>query len=84
MAKQMVGSIWHQHSHSSSEPNKYSLASSLLCVVPSSGSLILKKFSYNLYAHISKYTNFYAFPWHIEQYRSVFTTESLLSHMYSA
>jgi len=26
--------------------------------------------------YIDKYTIFYAFPWHIEQYRSVFTTES--------
>ena len=72
----MVGSIWHQHSHSSSEPNKYSLVSSLLRVVPSSGSLALKKFTYKLDVYISKYPNFYAFPWHIEQYRSVFTTES--------
>ena len=75
-AKRMVGSIWHQHSHGSSEPNKHSLASSLLRVVSSSGSLALKKFRYNLDAYISKYTNFYAFLWHIEQYRSIFTTES--------
>ena len=54
----MVGSIWHQHSHSSSEPNKYSLASSLLSVVPSSGFLALKKFSYNfkcIYKQIYKF-----------------------------
>jgi hypothetical protein len=71
----MVGFIWYQHSHRSSEPNKYSLVSSLLNAVPSTGLLALKKFMYNLYAYISKYTNFHAFPWHIEQYSSVFTTE---------
>ena len=76
MVKRMVGSIWHQHSHGSSEPNKYSLASSLLRVVPSSGSLGLKKFSCSLHTYISKCTNFYAVPWHIERYRWVFTTGS--------
>jgi hypothetical protein len=74
-AKRMVGFIWHQRGHGSSEPNKYSLASSLLNSVPSTGSLALKKFMYNLYAYIIKYTNFHAFPWHIEQYSSVFTSE---------
>jgi len=37
---------------------KYSLASSLLHAVPSTLSLMLKKFKYVLYAYIDKYTNF--------------------------
>jgi hypothetical protein len=79
--KRIVGIIWHQHSHGSSEPNKYSLVSSLLNAVPSTGSLMLKKFMYNLYAYVSKYTNFHAFPRHIEQYSSVFTTEKQVQHL---
>jgi len=60
---------------------KYSLASSLLHAVPSTRSLALKKFMYVSYTYIDKSTNFYAFPWHIEQYRSVFTTESHVQHL---
>jgi hypothetical protein len=36
---------------------------------------------YNLYAYISKYTTFHAFPWHIEQYSSVFTTEKQVQRL---
>jgi hypothetical protein len=36
---------------------------------------------YVQYAYISKYTNFHAFPWHIEQYSSVFTTEKQVQHL---
>ena len=58
------------------KPNKYSLGISLLQVVPSTRSLVLKKIRYTLYAYVNEYASFYAFPWRIEQYRLVFTTES--------
>ena len=50
------------------KPNKYSLGISLLRVVPSTCSLALKKFRYTFYVYVNEYTNFYIFPWHIEQY----------------